>query len=600
MAETNDDAVGRVRELAARVGASRRNANELVELIDLCSADDGRVALAAVQGCRGLFTQWAHSGDLVASRAADAAAAGGGAGTDASPAQVYRSWLRARYAAWLSALGTLVAKHDDAGVRLPALDTLLQMARLEGTRLARAGEARTATLAKGEGALTVAFDALAECAECEPHLLAHLKKGYLSQFVDVSYHGLQHCQRLAARLEGRHRCTPARCARVLDLLIVVRPPSADLDADRSLFLTLPAPDTEAEGEEGGGSAAAARKRKRADEAEAELPSDARRLLALKVHRLAFQAAWLAVLKLPLARADVRRVLTRAESAIIPHMARPLRLAGWVLRAYEQGGIVSLHALSALFELMQHHNLECPQFFPKLYALLRPAALECAYRSRFFLTLEIFISSTHLPAYLSAAFAKRLARLALGASPSGCMLALGLALNLLVRHAELSVLVHRTGAAPPLGSALPGSSPEEHAAEAAAPPRRADADADALATHLASDPFLPDEPEPAKCRALESSLWEVDALRRHYLPAVARLAEQFTLPMHGAAAKVTRVDVDEFTQLSYPGLFQQELRWRRGRPTPLAFKKKRALFADDGDDATGLACFRAGGPHVEDS
>jgi U3 small nucleolar RNA-associated protein 19 len=38
-----------------------------------------------------------------------------------------------------------------------------------------------------------------------------------------------------------------------------------------------------------------------------------------------------------------------------------------------------------------------------------------------------------------------------------------------------------------------------------------------------DPYDPDEPDPAKCRAAESSLWEAAALRAHAVPHVAALA-----------------------------------------------------------------------------
>jgi hypothetical protein len=39
--------------------------------------------------------------------------------------------------------------------------------------------------------------------------------------------------------------------------------------------------------------------------------------------------------------------------------------------------------------------------------------------------------------------------------------------------------------------------------------------------LASDPYLPEETEPAKARAMESSLWEIKTLNMHALPQVWR-------------------------------------------------------------------------------
>lgn len=63
-------------------------------------------------------------------------------------------------------------------------------------------------------------------------------------------------------------------------------------------------------------------------------------------------------------------------------------------------------------------------------------------------LETYLSShtccppSHLPAYLVAAFAKRLARLALTAPPEALLMVLPLICNLLRRHPACRVMVHR--------------------------------------------------------------------------------------------------------------------------------------------------------------
>jgi len=53
-----------------------------------------------------------------------------------------------------------------------------------------------------------------------------------------------------------------------------------------------------------------------------------------------------------------------------------------------------------------------------------------------------LKSTHLPAYLAAAFAKKLGRLALSAPPSGALVVIALIHNLLRRHPSINHLVHR--------------------------------------------------------------------------------------------------------------------------------------------------------------
>lgn len=50
--------------------------------------------------------------------------------------------------------------------------------------------------------------------------------------------------------------------------------------------------------------------------------------------------------------------------------------------------------------------------------------------------------SHLPVYLVAAFAKRLARLALTAPPTGLLIVLPLIYNLIRRHPSCRILIHK--------------------------------------------------------------------------------------------------------------------------------------------------------------
>lgn len=109
--------------------------------------------------------------------------------------------------------------------------------------------------------------------------------------------------------------------------------------------------------------------------------------------------------------------------------------------------------------------------------------------------------SHLPAYLVAAFAKRLSRLALTAPPEALLMVLPFVCNLLRRHPACRVLVHR-----PQG-------PGESSGPWEAGPRggRVGQVADqgwVLSPELDADPYDPSEEDPAKSRALESSLWEL--------------------------------------------------------------------------------------------
>ncbi len=84
--------------------------------------------------------------------------------------------------------------------------------------------------------------------------------------------------------------------------------------------------------------------------------------------------------------------------------------------------------------------------------------------------DLFLTSTHLPEHLVAAFAKRAARMALSAPANAVLAVLPFVGNLLVRHPGLLRMLH-------------GS--EEGAKEEQ------------------EDPYLPDEADPAKCKAAES-------------------------------------------------------------------------------------------------
>lgn len=111
--------------------------------------------------------------------------------------------------------------------------------------------------------------------------------------------------------------------------------------------------------------------------------------------------------------------------------------------------------------MQNYNLEYPDFYTKLYALLEPGVLFVKYRARFFYLLDLFMTSTyaisffrvlfislilirlirHIPEYIAAAFAKRLSRLALIAPANVVILLLHFVGNLMIRHRGLSRLMH---------------------------------------------------------------------------------------------------------------------------------------------------------------
>jgi hypothetical protein len=290
-------------------------------------------------------------------------------------------------------------------------------------------------------------------------------------------------------------------------------------------------------------------------------------------------------------------------------------AGAFPRRYARGGVDAVLAMAGLYALMSKHNLEYPKFYPRLYGLLTREALCGAHRAVFARELNLFLSSSGLPAYLLAAFAKRLGRLALSSSPSGAALACGLVFNIMLRHPTTRVLIHRAASAarptpspfeslqvrqqPATEEEVPvrsqaafeawrdekrralelrraraargeevdsgssgdeseesdgreGEEGEEGEDEAAAAEPAGSADRALLRSLAAADPFAPDEADPEASHALDSCLWELDHLRAHCCPAVASTAALFASHI---APNTPPLELEPFAEMSYAALGQ---------------------------------------------
>ena len=219
-------------------------------------------------------------------------------------------------------------------------------------------------------------------------------------------------------------------------------------------------------------------------------------------------AWLALLgRRDASRKDELLVLGELEETVLPAAVSPLRLADFCFGAFSRsgGGSGALLALAGVHTLMLQHGLECADFYERLYSLLTPETLRSRHRSRFLILADRFLTAANLPSHTAAAFAKRMARLALTAPPPGALTAIPFVYNVLRRHPACLVLVQRDRL---VASGLD---------------LRGTADAATAPSDAGVDPFVAAEPSTAKSRAMESSLWEVATLKRHYNHAVARMA-----------------------------------------------------------------------------
>jgi U3 small nucleolar RNA-associated protein 19 len=264
---------------------------------------------------------------------------------------------------------------------------------------------------------------------------------------------------------------------------------------------------------------------------------------LRMFQREHQNAWLAVLRLPLPLSSLKQALYFLPEKVLNYVPHPLRFADFFMQAYsdhESSGMIGILALDGLFLLITRHGLEYPNFYRQLYKLISAKVLFAKYRARFFsLLTKCLIRNEMLPAHLVAAFVKKLCSCSLSGPPSGALFVLALVSNLLRKHPECSCLIQRKD----------GTEME--------------------------DSFLPEEDDPVKCRALQSSLWELAVFEKHYYPAVATLAmsigrqEEDKTPMH---------NMEDFSGHTYASLFSQEK--KKKTKTALTFKKPETLFTGD--------------------
>ncbi|KAH9447406.1 hypothetical protein MJO28_015536 [Puccinia striiformis f. sp. tritici] len=253
------------------------------------------------------------------------------------------------------------------------------------------------------------------------------------------------------------------------------------------------------------------------------------LLSLRAHQKAFSDAWISFLSIQnLSETEIKRVLKILHDQVIPHMIDPKILLDFLVDSIDFGGSISVLSLNALFTLMSKHNLDYPDFYTRLYALIDPSILHTRHRPRFFRMLEVFLSSTHLPVNIIASFIKKIGRLSLYGPPGAIITVVPFCYNLIKLHPTLMALLHR----------LPSDSSKSGGT---------------LKALEINDPFKLDEPDPLKTEAIFSSAWEFVGLRSHYLASISTLfkvfQESFDKPNY---------ELEDFLDHTYSSLIETEL------------------------------------------
>lgn len=257
----------------------------------------------------------------------------------------------------------------------------------------------------------------------------------------------------------------------------------------------------------------------------------------------FEKCWLTLLQQDLSVQQIKAVLTIFHRRIVPYCNNPTRFMDFLTAAYDMGTegpdvSVAILALNGLWELMKADNLDYPDFYIKLYAILTPELLHLSYRSRFFRMLDLFLGSTHISAAVVASFLKRLARLSLTAPPAGIIAVVPFTYNLLKKHPSCMVLIHST---------------EEF-----------------------DDKFDEKEADPAKTHALESSLWELEVAMHHYHPQVASLGKILSQPFQKES-----YNIEDFLDWTYEKLVDAETRKKYKGELSTEYERWDKLYGEGG-------------------
>jgi len=289
----------------------------------------------------------------------------------------------------------------------------------------------------------------------------------------------------------------------------------------------------------------------------EPPKKKRKLETFRKRRAKFlNQCWLNYLALPLPLLVYDDVLANMVEAIMPVLTTPLMLSDFLSDSFKIGGSISLLALEGLWALIQKHNLDFPDFYPKLYTLLNPVMLHVQNRSKFLDLLTTFLSSSHLPDYLVVSFTKRLVWLQLRA-PAEVMCALAtLIANLVRRYPVCKELVQR-------------------------PPPLPKADGSEKVEYCPKDSFDISCDDMQKSGAETSSLWELRTLEKHFAPSVSKTCSAFSQQkfIQNIGMKTRAPDVKKHLDTTYKSMIASHRKRKKGSNV-LEFRKREKFLSGD--------------------
>ena len=303
-------------------------------------------------------------------------------------------------------------------------------------------------------------------------------------------------------------------------------------------------------------------------------SPAEQVLLHKYHKKVFSKAWLALLAMPLTKVQHKVILKHLQEFVIGLLPQPLLLADYLTQSYEQGGVVAVLALESLFDLIVKHNLDYPNFFASLYRLCSYEVLSAKYRSKFMKLLSMCLRSANMPVYLVAAFVKRLSQLSLRVPSPSALYCIAQVTWLLRHHPQCLVLIHRHS------THLLGNQDNNEETTGIIPPAsmnpsKINKESTPVSTY---NPY--EEEKIENSNALQSSLWEIEALHQHHVHTVATFARALEIPASTEdSVNAPNLAMDDFLDHSYSSLFNIEIS-KAKKNSSLAFKAPLVFISSD--------------------
>ncbi|XP_016085099.1 nucleolar complex protein 4 homolog [Sinocyclocheilus grahami] len=485
-----------------RVLQNKKHANDIFDVTEYLQSEKDKEVIFATNACSKIFCQLIYRGDLYVGDLPEEEDLMNG---DRSAEEKYGIFMRHRYN---SSVGLLLENigHNAFQVKETSLCALMKFVAAEGKHPLQNLDLSEHYNFPRELLRTLVEHLLSEKEDMS--LLISRFQEFL-EMDDVRYYVMSSVRDNIYRVMGRNKkaVIPVYQNNVFALLSTINVPSSEASKMKNFLV------------------------------KQEYKLEEWKVAKLKEHKRAFEQMWLVFLKFKLPSNMYKKILVILHESIMPQMSDPTLLIDFLSAAYDIGGAISLLSLNGLFILIHKHNLDYPDFYKKLYSLLDPSIFHVKYRARFFHLVNIFLSSTHLPAYLVAAFVKRFARLSLTAPPTSLLILLPFICNLIRRHPSCRVLIHRPS----------------------------------TAEEPCDDPYVMEEEDPAQSHALESSLWEIKTLQKHYHPDVAKAAMKINEPL-----AEQEDDISELLELSTFELMERELKAER-KTIPLEFDAATELL-----------------------